>query len=154
MHLLCALLIGLLLCGVARAHPRAMEDTELAEVSGGDGVSFAVHLVINDPALPSTAADSRIIAGYTVDGRTTYAVIKNLRGVVDMFSVNLSVKERPDGGGSYVALSLPGYLHFDHFGYEQLGVQTDPLGPISGDLGRFEINGNLSMQGQFRFWAH
>lgn len=154
MHLLCALLIGLMLCGIARANPRAMEDAELADVSGGDGVTFAMHLVINDPASPGTSPDSRIIAGYTVDGRTTYAVIRNLRGVVDLFSVNLAVKERPDGGGSYVALSLPGYLHFNHFGFEQLGVQTDPLAPISGDLGRFEINGTLSMQGQFRFWAH
>lgn len=154
MQLLCALLIGLLACGAAHANPRALDEAELAEVSGGDGVSFAIHFVLNDPLASGTATDSRIVAGYTVDGRTTYTVIKNLRGVIDLFSVHLDIKDRPDGGGSYVALSLPGYLHFDHYGFEQLGVQADPSAPISGDLGRFEINGNLSMQGQFRFWAH
>lgn len=133
--------------------PVPLDDAALSQVSGADGVGFAIHLSLNDPTLPNPSTDSRISMGFTVDGQTNYVVVKNLHGVVDMGMVNVSVHPRPDGGGDYLAIGLPGTVKYTNFGYDSLSVQTNPLAPVSGNLGSASINGTLSMQGELRMWA-
>ncbi|MDC8757348.1 hypothetical protein [Janthinobacterium fluminis] len=144
-----------LFCGAVLASEplRPLDDRELAEVRGGDGISFAAHIVLNDPALVGAVSDSRLSLGFKGDGPSNYLVIKNLRGVVDMFAVSVGVHQRGDGG-DYIALGLPGYIRYSNFGFESLSVQGDPLAPVTGSLGSLNIHGAVSMQGQFRMWAH
>lgn len=151
---LLAALAALGCAGMAFAQaPVPLDDATLAQVSGADGVGIAIHLSLNDPTLPNPSTDSRISMGFTVDGQTNYVVIKNLHGVVDMATVSLSVHPRPDGGGDYLAIGLPGTLKYTNFGYESLSVQSDPLAPVSGNLGSASVNGTLSMRGELRMWA-
>ncbi|HYD79561.1 MAG TPA: hypothetical protein VEC06_07115 [Paucimonas sp.] len=140
-------------CSLAAQGARSLNDEELAQISGGDGVSMAVHLALNDPASSGGGSENRIAIGTAVDGQTNYIVVRNLRGTIDMFAVNLSVRKKPDGG-DYLALGLPGYIRFGGFGFDSLSVQADPSGPVTQSLGRIDINGTLSMQGQLRLWAH
>ncbi|KQW88609.1 hypothetical protein ASC94_24720 [Massilia sp. Root418] len=145
----------LLCCGLAQAAPplRALDDQELGQVSARDGIAFAAHIVINDPALVGAVADSRLSLGFGGDGPNRYVVIKNVRGVIDMFGVGLSVERKPDGG-DYVALTLPGYVKYTNFGFESLSVQNDPQAPVTSSMGSVNINGSMWMQGQLRIWAH
>lgn len=142
--------------GVAQAGElRPLDDAELSQVRGGDGISFAAHVVLNDPTLVGAVADSRLSLGFSGDGgQKHYIVFKNVRGVVDMFAVNLGVQTRSDGGGDYIAIGLPGYVHYTNFGFESLSVQSDPTAPVTGNLGSVNINGTVSLQGQVRFWGH
>jgi hypothetical protein len=140
--------------GVFAEEPLALDDSELSQVSGADGIGIAMHLELNDPHLTNPGTDSRISMGFTVDGKTNYIVIKNLRGMIDMAALDISVKHRPDGGGDYVAVGLPGFVKYTNFGFESLSVQTDPLAAVTNSLGRVNVNGTVSMQGEFRFWAH
>jgi hypothetical protein len=144
--------LTLAFCAAAHAQPSALDDTSLSQVSGRDGVSFAMHLALNDPAQPG-AIDNRLSIGFHVDGNDTYLVVNKLHGLIDMFDANLSVQKKPDGS-DYLALSLPATLKFTDFGFDSLGAQADPLAPVTESLGRMNLNGTLSMQGQFRFWAH
>src|SRR5437016_3623622 len=87
-------------CGAAHGRElRALDDSELSEVSGGDGISFAAHVSINDPTLVGAVTDSRLSLGWEGDGQKRYVVLKNVRGKVDMFAVTLGVQSRSDGGG-------------------------------------------------------
>lgn len=141
-------------CALAQAGPlRALDDKELSQVSGGDGISFAAHIALNDPTLIGAVADSRLSLGFNGDGQTRYVVIKNVRGTIDMFAVNLSVGTRPDGG-DYVAIGLPGYVRYGNFGFESISVQTDPNAAVTGNLGSLNINGAVNLQGQARLWVH
>jgi len=132
---------------------QALDDAALADVSGADGVNFAIHLSLNDPTLANPSTDSRISMGFHVDGRTTHVVVRNLRGQLDVFGLSLDVEKKPDGS-DYLAIGLPGHVKYTDFGIESLSVQTDAAGPVSGDLGRFSVNGTVNMQGQLRMWAH
>ena len=130
---------------------RPLDDADLAQVSARDGVSFAVHLVLNDPA---GGAGSRLSWGTTVGGITTYLVVDNRHGVIDMAGLQLDIAKKPDGS-DYVAMSLPFYMKYTNFEIGAVSLQADPLVlAAGGDLGRFNLNGTQSMQGQFRFWAH
>ncbi|MRW85598.1 hypothetical protein GJ698_16060 [Pseudoduganella sp. FT26W] len=145
----------LLWASVARAGElRALDDAELAKVIGGDGISFAAHVVLNDPTLVGAVSDSRLSLGFSGGGQNRYIVFKNVRGTVDMFTVNLGVQTRSDGGGDYIAIGLPGYVRYTNFGFESLSVQNDPSAPVTGNLGSININGTVSLQGQVRFWGH
>lgn len=148
-------LLPLLMLAAACAVQAAEElgDDALAAVSGRDGVNIALHLALNDPAAPNPVTDSRLTYGFQVDGKTTYMVVKNLRGTIDVFGLALTVHKKPDGS-DYTALTLPEYVKFGNFGYESFSVQADPLGPVTDSLGRVNVNGTLSMQGQVRLWAH
>jgi hypothetical protein len=95
----------------------------------------------------------RLSLGFGGDGPNRYVVIKNVRGVIDMFGVGLSVERKPDGG-DYVALTLPGYVKYTNFGFESLSVQNDPQAPVTSSMGSVNINGSMWMQGQLRIWAH
>jgi hypothetical protein len=142
-------------CGAAQAEPlRALDDGELAEVTGGDGISFAAHVSINDPTLVGAVTDSRLSLGWEGDGQKRYVVLKNVRGKVDMFAVTLGVQSRGDGGGDYIAIGLPGYVRYTNFGFESLSVQSDPNAAVTGNLGSININGVVSLQGQVRLWTH
>ena len=139
--------VGLCLHGAALAQQlRALDDAELAQVRGGDGVSIAMHFVPNIGSLTWGMKDAA--------GQTSYVVIKYLGGAIDMFALTLDVLKKPDGSGDYVALGLPTYMKYTNYGFESLSVQADPQAPITGNLGSFNVNGTLSMQGQVRFWAH
>lgn len=145
-----------LLCAFAQcalAGPVRLDEKELSSVSGRDGVSFAVRLELNTPNADGTTGDSRLWIGQQVDGRTTYTVVKNLSGVVQMVSLNISTHSAPDGM-SYVAFSLPGSTRFTDVGFESLSVQADPRAAVTESLGRFTLNGEVTMQGQLRLWAH
>lgn len=142
----------LLLCGAAIAGPQALPDSELAQVSGADGISFAVKLNLNRQP-DNTTGDSRLMIGHKVDGRTTYLVLRNVGGVITMVGLNLSAQTAPDGM-NYVALTMPGYVRFTDTGFDSMSVQADPHGPVSGNLGRVSLNGEMTMQGQLRLWAH
>lgn len=149
------LALALIACALGAEPARALEpldDETLASVSGRDGVGFAVSLRLNDPNNPTPVSDSRLTTGFNVGGQQQYLVIKNPRGSMDMFAVLIDVAQKPDGG-DYLAVTLPGYLRFGHFGFESMSAQADPRGPITGNLGRFEIDGMLSMRGQVRMWA-
>lgn len=130
----------------------SLDDETLANVSGRDGIAFAVSLRLNDPNNSMPVTDNRLVTGFNVGGQQQYLVVRNLRGSMDMFAVLIDVAHKPDGG-DYLAVTLPGYLRFGHFGFESMSAQTDPRGPITGNLGRFEIDGMLSMRGQVRMWA-
>lgn len=147
-------LLAMAACTQAVAGPRALDDEEMAQVTGQDGISFAAHLVINDPTLVGAVADSRLSLGFNGDGQNRYLVIKNLRGTVDMWAVSLGVQQRSDGNGDNIVIGLPGYVHYNNFGFESLSVQTDPTAPVTGNLGSLNINGNISLQGQVRLWSH
>jgi hypothetical protein len=142
----------LLLCGSAIAGPQALPDSELAQVRGADGISFAVDLNLNRQPDNSTG-DSRLMIGQKVDGRTTYIVVRNIGGVIQMVGLNISPQTAADGT-NYVALTLPGYTRFTDTGFDSISVQADPRGPVSGSLGRVSLNGEIMMQGQLRLWSH
>lgn len=151
-----AFLLAMAFCSSVAVSAQTLQplpDAELSNVSGADGLSFAMHLALNDPALPNPVTDSRISMGFNVDGRTTYLVVKNLRGTIDMAGVALDVHKQPDGS-DYLALTLPSMVKYTNFGFDSLSAQADPAAPVTDSLGRFTVNGNISMQGQFRFWAH
>jgi hypothetical protein len=142
----------LLLVKAAGAGPQVLPDSELARVSGADGISFAVNLNLNRQPDAATA-DSRLTIGQKVDGRTTYLVVRNIGGVIQMVGLNISPQAAGDGT-NYVALTLPGYARFTDTGFDSLSVQADPHGPVSGNLGRVSLNGEMTMQGQLRLWSH
>ena len=130
-----------------------LDDAILSDISGADGVNFAMHLSINDPTLANPVADSRISMGFNVDGRTTHVVVRNLRGSIDVFGLSLDVEKKPDGT-DYLAIGLPMHVKYTDFGFESLSVQTGPTAPVTESLGRMSVNGTINMQGQLRMWAH
>lgn len=142
----------LLAGGAAVAGPKALPDSELAQVSGADGISFAVQLNLNRQPDAATA-DSRLTIAQKVDGRTTYLVVRNIGGVITMVGLNISPQTAGDGT-SYVALTLPAYARFTDTGFDSISVQSDPHGAVSGNLGRVSLNGEMTMQGQLRLWSH
>lgn len=150
-----AFLLAAILSASACAAPplRPLDDGELASVVGGDGLNFAAHIVLNDPTLVGAVTDSRLSIGFNGNGQSSYIVLKNVRGTVDMFSVSLGTVQMPDGSEA-VAIGLPGYVKYTNFGFESLSVQSDPLAPVNNSMGSLNINGTLAIQGQVRMWAH
>lgn len=132
--------------------PKPLPDSELAAVRGADGISFAVDLNLNRQPDNATG-DSRLTIGQKVDERTTYIVVRNIGGRIQMLGLNISPQTAADGT-SYVALTLPAYTRFTDTGFDSISVQADPRGAVSGNLGRVSINGEMMMQGQLRLWSH
>jgi len=142
------------LCLTAGAYAQQpLDDAALSDVSGADGVNFAMRLNLNDPTLANPSTDSRISMGFNVDGTTTHVVVRNLCGKLDIYGLTLDVEQKPDGS-DYLAIGLPAHVKYTDFGFESLSVQTDRDGPVSGDLGRLSVHGTINMQGQLRMWAH
>ena len=145
-------ILAMLACGGASAGPAPLPDSELAAVRGADGISFALDLHLNREN-GGASGDSRLVIGQKVDERTTYIVMRNIGGRIQMVGLNLSAQTAPDGSG-YVALTLPAYTRYTDVGFESLSVQADPHGAVSGNLGRISLNGEMMMQGQLRLWSH
>lgn len=143
---LCSTVLGLLLCGAVNAAPmQALNDEELSEVTGG-AIGLAAHVDLNI---------DRIAWGFNgADDVKTYLVIDKLDGIIDVFALAIDLKRRADGGSDYVAISLPDYIRFTKFGIGSIGAQSDALAPVTGSLGRFEIDGQLSFTGQVIIWPH
>lgn len=146
-----ALFALLCLCADALAGPVPLADADLAQVRGADGINFAADIVLNRQ--PGGSGDSRLSIGQTVDGRTTYMVFKNIGGRIQMVGLGLDAQTAPDGTG-YVALTLPASVRFTDVGFDALGVQADPRAPVTDSLGRVTLNGEMTLQGQLRMWAH
>jgi hypothetical protein len=151
-RLLLLILSSYLLAGQAHAQ-QPLDDEALSDVSGADGVSFAMHLSLNDPTLANPSTNSRISLGFNVDGRTTHIVVRNLRGELDVFGLSLGVEKKPDGT-DYLAIGLPAHVKYNDLGFESLSVQTDPAAAVTESLGRLTVNGTVNIQGQLRMWAH
>lgn len=147
---------ALLLCPALlnAAPPQALDDRELSGVNARDGISFAAHIVVNDPNLVGAVTDSRLSLGFHDGGQPRYIVLRNVRGTIDMFAIGINVQARPDGNGEYIAVTLPAQLRYTNFGFESMSVQNDPNAAVTGNLGSVNINGSLQMQGELRMWAH
>jgi len=144
--------LSLLACAGALAGPQPLPDSELAQVRGADGIHFAVDLQLNQ-AQNGVPVKSNLAIGQTVDGRTTYLVMQNVTGRIQMASLGIGVETGTDGT-NYVALNLPGFVRFTGVGVDAIGVQADPQAPVANSLGKVTLNGDLSMQGQLRMWSH
>lgn len=155
LHKLLTLSIALLSTVAANAATVALSDDELSAVSGRDGLGLAVHLELNSALLNGATTDSRLMAGFKVDGTTTYAVVHNLAGVMDLIAVTLNVRNRPDGGGDYIDIGLPLFVGFKQLGFRSLAAQTDPFAAIapSASYGQLLLNGTATMTGHIYLWA-
>ncbi len=139
-----------LAAGSACAEKVPMSDEQLGTVAG-QGVAIFVHLELNSGLLTGQAIDSRISAGFTVGGVTTYAIAQNFGGVLDLYAITLDPTART--GGDYLAIGMPAYVHAAEFGVRAIGVQTDANAPITNSLGSLLLNGTASMTGQLNVWA-
>ena len=133
-----------------RAEKVPMDDEDLAKVAG-KGVTIAVHLELNAGLLTGQLIDSRLSAGFTVGGVTTYAIAQNFGGILDLFAITLDPTVRP-GGSDYLAIGMPAFIGARDFGVRAIGVQTDPTAPITNSLGSLLLNGTASMTGQLNVW--
>ena len=145
-----------LACALAAAAPgafaekKALDDEELRGVSG-KGIAIAVNLQLNTRQIAGTAPPSNISAGFNVGGVTTYAIVQNFGGGLQLYSITIDPSVKPDGTG-YLAIGMPGYLNAQDFGIHGIGVQTDPNAPITSSLGSLTLNGTASMTGTLNLW--
>lgn len=139
----------------ALAQPVPLSDDELAAVQGRDGIGLAVHLELNSGLLLGQPTDSRLVAGFNVNGQTTYAVVHNLGGVMDLIALTFDVRHRDDGGGDYVDIGLPAFVGFKQFGFRALAAQTDPTAPVTPatSYGQVLLNGTATTTGHVYIWA-
>jgi hypothetical protein len=128
-----------------------MSDDQLGSVAG-QGVAIFVHLELNAGLLTGQAIDSRISAGFTVGGVTTYAIAQNFGGLLDLYAVTLDPSTRA-GGGDYLAIGMPDTVNAINFGVRAIGIQTDAAAPITNSLGALLLNGSANMTGQLNVWA-
>lgn len=144
-----ACLLALAACS-AFADKVPLTDDQLATVSG-KGVAILVHLELNAGLLTGQPIDSRLSAGFTVDGVTTYAIAQNFGGLLNLFAVTLDPSNMPDGSG-YLAIGMPDYVSAREFGVRAIAMQTDPNGAITSSLGSLLLNGSANMTGQVNLW--
>lgn len=131
----------------AMAEPKALDNSELAEVVGGDGISISIDLSLNA---------TQVSRGFTVDGVTTHAVMNDVGGNMLALGVTVDVQQRPDAAGStYVDIGMPSFISFKNFGFRSSGVQTDlqTALPANQNLGGVQLNGTGAMTGHFLMWA-
>ena len=134
----------------AFAEKKALGDDELRDVSG-KGIAIAVNLQLNTHQIAGTAPPSNIAAGFNVNGVTTYAIVQNFGGGLQLFSITIDPSVKPDGTG-YLAIGMPAYVNAQDFGIHGIGVQTDPNAPIASSLGSLTLNGTASMTGTLNLW--
>ena len=134
----------------AFAEKKALDDEELRGVSG-KGIAIAVDLQLNTRQIAGTAPPSNIAAGFNVNGVTTYAIVQNFGGGLQLFSITIDPSVKPDGTG-YLAIGMPAYVNAQDFGIHGIGVQTDATAPLAGSLGSLTLNGTASMTGQLNLW--
>ena len=146
--LLCSLAMA---ASCAFAEKKPLDDEQLRSVSA-KGISIAVNLQLNTSAIAGSAPPSNIAAGFVVAGTTTYAIVQNFGGGLQMFSIAIDPSVKPDGSG-YLAIGMPGFLNAQDFGIHALGVQSDANAPLAGSFGALTLNGSASMTGQLNVWA-
>ena len=134
----------------AFAEKKPLDDEELRSVSA-KGITIAVNLQLNTSSIAGTAPPSNISAGFAVGGTTTYAIVQNFGGGLQMFSITIDPTLKADGS-AYLAIGMPGYLNAQDFGIHAIGVQTDASAPLTGSLGALTLNGTASMTGQLNVW--
>jgi len=134
----------------ALAEKKALDDEELRGVSG-KGIAIAVNLQLNTRQIAGTAPPSNISAGFNVGGVTTYAIVQNFGGGLQLFSITIDPSVKPDGSG-YLAIGMPAYVNAQDFGIHGIGVQTDPNAPITSSLGSLTLNGTAAMTGTLNLW--
>lgn len=147
-----AICLAMLTCAGALAGPQPLPDSELAQVRGADGINFAVDLRLNQ-SQNGAPVGGNLAIGQTVEGRTTYLVMQNVSGRIQMATLGIGAETAADGT-NYVALSLPGSVRFTNVGVDAIGVQADVQAPVANSLGKVGVNGDISMQGQLRMWSH
>ena len=135
-------------CAFAEKTP--LDDEQLRSVSA-KGIAIAVNLQLNTGAIAGTAPASNIAAGFAVGGTTTYAIVQNFGGGLQMFSITIDPTLKADGS-SYLAIGMPSYLNAQDFGVHAIGVQTDASAPLTSSLGALTLNGAASMTGQLNVW--
>jgi hypothetical protein len=135
-------------CAFAEKTP--LDDEQLRSVSA-KGIAIAVNLQLNTSAIAGSAPPSNIAAGFVVAGATTYAIVQNFGGGLQMFSITIDPSLKPDGSG-YLAIGMPSYLDAQDFGIHAIGVQTDAGAPLAGSLGALTLNGSAAMTGQLNVW--
>ena len=139
-----------LAASAAFAEKVPMDDEQLRSVSA-KGIAIAVNLQLNTASIAGTAAPTNVSAGFAVNGVTTYAIVQNFGGGLQLFSITIDPSTKPDGTG-YLAIGMPGYINAKDFGIHAIGVQTDPNAPLTGSLGALTLNGTASMTGQLNVW--
>jgi len=134
-----------------------LDDETLSQSAARDGLSIIVHLDLNSSSTGTTSTSSTVNSsltwGVTVNGQTNYAVMLNPHGIIDLYAITIDTQARPGGGGDVIVIGLPTYVSFQQFGFDALGIQSNPQAPISGDLGHVILDGQLSLQGQLRVWG-
>ena len=135
-------------CAFAEKTP--LDDEQLRSVSA-KGIAIAVNLQLNTSAIAGNAPPSNIAAGFVVAGTTTYAIVQNFGGGLQMFSITIDPLLKPDGSG-YLAIGMPAYLNAQDFGIHAFGVQTDASAPLAGSFGSLTLNGSAAMTGQLNVW--
>ena len=131
----------------AFAEPKPLDNSELADVVGGDGISIMVDLSLNA---------SQVSRSFNVDGVTTHAVLNDVGGNMLALGITVDVQNRPDVAGStYIDIGLPSVISFNKFGFRTSGVQTDlqTALPANQNLGGVQLNGTGAMTGHFLMWA-
>jgi len=134
----------------ALADKKPLDDEELRSVSA-KGISIAVNLQLNTSAIAGTAPPNNITAGFVVDGTTTYAIVQNFGGGLQLFSIAIDPSTKPDGSG-YLSIGMPSFVNAQDFGIHALGVQTDAGAPLASSLGSVLLNGTASMTGTLNLW--
>jgi len=126
----------------------ALSDEELGRISGQAGIVLNAHLELNT----GPQSENRISLGFKV-GTTTYLLLNNLSGTLDLLGLTVQAVAGPAEVGDVIQLTLPSFLGFKDFGVKAMGVQTDPLAPLANSLGQIQLNGSLQMQGQVLLWS-
>ncbi len=131
----------------AMAAPQAMDNSELADVVGGDGVSIIADINLNI---------SRVSRSFNDGGAPTYAVLDEVGGGMFLGGVTVDVRDMPGATGeTYIDIGMPGAVIFSKFGFKSSAVQTDQQAPIAPNqnLGGVHLNGIGAMTGHFLMWA-
>ena len=93
----------------AFAEKKALDDEELRGVSG-KGIAIAVNLQLNTRQIAGTAPPSNIAAGFNVNGITTYAIVQNFGGGLQLFSITIDPSVKPDGTADKPQVFAEGWL--------------------------------------------
>ncbi len=145
--------LGLMLSsGTALAGPSLkapLSDEELGGISGQAGIVLNAHLELST----GLGAENRISLGFKVGANTSYLLLDKLSGTLDLLGLSLRAVAGPAEVGDVIELTLPSFLGFKDFGVKAIGVQADPLAPLSNSLGQIQLNGSLQMQGQVLLWS-
>lgn len=131
----------------ALALPQALDNSELSEVVGGDGVSIIADIKVNASRVSHTFKDA---------GKTTAIVMDDVGGGLFVGGLTVDVRKKPDtSGDTYIDIGMPGFVAFKKLGFRASAVQTDPQAAIAPNqnLGGVQLNGNGAMTGHFLMWA-